>query len=236
MPAGCSLPHVCIFFFFFCCAATDDGSLDLRESCCAEAGQMTASVALLRAVTLSRVDAPPRRLTGATLLAACASVDCHNARLYASSGNVVFTSCPSGDEAASGEEASRRLESALASALGAAVPVTVVPASRLVEALGSAPPPALASEQQHFYVPLFSGVSLLRTGRIGAPRCTGHGHAAARQRRCARALRGECALQSLQRGYRARARRPGHDTQPRHSRRSGSVVRRWAFGLRAREA
>ena len=106
-------------------------------------------VALLRAVTLCSVDAPPHRLTGATLLAACASVGWHNARLYASSGNVVFSGPAGGDEAVSCAEAARRLEDALATALGARVPVTVVVASRLVAALRAAPPPTHA-QQQHF--------------------------------------------------------------------------------------
>lgn len=141
---------------------------------------MTACVALLRAVTLSRVDAPPRRLTGATLLAVCASLDYHNARLYASSGNVVFT-VPSGgnDEAASGEEASRRFETALASALGAVVPVTIVPASRLVAALGSAPPLAHAAEQQHFTF-LFSSATASPELDASALRAAPDRHAAAR--------------------------------------------------------
>ena len=116
-------------------------------------------VALLRAVTLSSVDAPPRRLRGATLLATCQGLGWADARLYASSGNAVFSgpSAEAGGEAEAAwcVEASRRLEDALAARLGARIPVTVVAARRLTAALRDAPPPAHADEQPHFTI-LFS--------------------------------------------------------------------------------
>ena len=190
-----------------------------------QAGGMPC-VALLRAVTLSSVDAPPHRLTGATLLAACASVGWRDARLYASSGNVVFAGPAGGDEAASCAEAARRLEDALSTALGARVPVTVVAASRLVAALRDAPPPTHAAQQQHFtflFSPPAASPALDALAVRAAPDVVA---LLPRRRRGARALRGVLALQSVQRGYRARARRAGDDAQPRHGGRAGRAVRR----------